>query len=129
LSGGAGGSGIYQGYLIGGFGGYGCGAGGGYGFCSGGGGGGYSGGGGGGGEYGFPSGGGGGSYIDASAIAILTEVSGVASPDGSSNGEIIINPVPEPSALGLLAVSAAAFFVRRCSKSEKVSPKSSPSEQ
>ena len=86
MSGGAGGSGIYDGYLIGGFGGYGGGAGGG--------GGGYSGGGDGAGEYGSYGGGGGGSYIDSSATAILTEVSGVASPDDSSNGEIIISQVP-----------------------------------
>jgi PEP-CTERM motif len=32
--------------------------------------------------------------------------------------------VPEPAALGLLTAGAAAFFVRRCSKSEKVSPES-----
>ncbi|HUA37124.1 MAG TPA: hypothetical protein VMA35_01855 [Candidatus Sulfopaludibacter sp.] len=70
---------------------------------SGGGGGGYSGGGGG----GFGNGaGGGGSFIDASTIAVLAEVSGVASPDGSPNGEIIITAVPvtEPSTLGLLTI-------------------------
>jgi hypothetical protein len=60
---------------------------------------------------------------------VLAEVSGVASPDGSPNGEIIITAVPEPSALWLLAVGAAPFFVRRCSKSEKVSPNSSPNER
>jgi hypothetical protein len=65
-----------------------------------GGGGGYSGGGG-----GFNLGGGGGSIIDSSAITILTEVSGIASPDDppgpfasyySGNGEIIITAVPTP---------------------------------
>jgi hypothetical protein len=55
----------------------------------GGGGGGYSGGGGGGGG----GGNGGGSIIDSSAITNLAEVSGIASPDGSSNGEIIITSV------------------------------------
>jgi len=35
-------------------------------------------------------GGGGGSIIDSSAITNLAEVSGIASPDGSPNGEIII---------------------------------------
>ncbi len=92
LSGGEGGSGIYNGYLTGGFGGFGGGAGGGYGYCAGGGGGGYSGGGGGDGNQ-FDvdgGGGGGGSYIDSSALNNVIEVSGVASPDGSPNGEIII---------------------------------------
>ena len=44
---------------------------------------------------------------------VLAEVSGVASPDDSPNGEIIISPVPEPSALALLVVAGAAFVVRR----------------
>jgi len=104
LSGGnAVGSGAYGGY--GGIGGYGGGGGGGYGngqsvngqgagYGGGGGGGGYSGGAGGSGNlYGVYNGGGGGSLIDASAITNLAEVSGVASPDGSPNGEIIIVPV------------------------------------
>ena len=87
---------------------------------TGGGGGGYSGGGAGGqGQY-NPAyglgGGGGGSIIDSSATMILAEVSGVASPNGSPNGEIIITAVPEPSTLGLLAVSATALLIRnrRC---------------
>ena len=41
--------------------------------------------------------------------------------------EGITLPVPEPSALGLLALGSVAFFLRRCCKRpEKVSPKSSP---
>ncbi len=59
----------------------------------GGGGGGYSGGGGG--WSGF-AGGGGGSIIDSSAITNLAEIPGVASPDDSPNGEIIITFVPQP---------------------------------
>jgi uncharacterized repeat protein (TIGR03803 family) len=75
-------------------------AGGGYGggggssYGSGGGGGGYSGGGGGG---NFEAGGGGGSIIDSTAIMDLAEISGVASPDSSTNGEIIITAVPPPA--------------------------------
>ena len=89
INGGGGGGG---GYIGGGYGG------GGGGNVGGGGGGGYSGGGGGGsfGNYGgsnYGGGGGGGSIIDSSAITILAEVSGVASPDGSPNGEIIITLV------------------------------------
>jgi len=42
------------------------------------------------------SGGGGGSIIDSSAIAVLTEVSGILSPDAPYNGEIIIIAVPPP---------------------------------
>ena len=101
----------------GGYGGYGGGGGGGGNSGSGGGGGGYSGGGGGENEGG---GGGGGSYIDSSVVAIklvmastaggqfgfnitgtnaiIAEVSSIASPDGSPNGEIIIISVPEPEA-------------------------------
>jgi len=59
-----------------------------------GGGGGYSGGGGGTDIASGYGGGGGGSIIDSSALKILAEVSGVASPDDSPNGEIIITPVP-----------------------------------
>lgn len=90
-------------------GGYGGGAGG---YGGGGGGGGYSGGGGGGWNGG---GGGGGSYIDASAIATLIEISGIASPDGSPNGEIFITAVPEPTTFSLLAFSGSAglFLLRR----------------
>lgn len=86
LSGGAGGSpGTYG--ASGGYGG-----GGGSSYPGGGGGGGYSGGGGSG--DGGGGGGGGGSIIDSSAITNLAEVSGVASPDDSPNGEIIITAVP-----------------------------------
>jgi len=110
LSGGAGGSGTYNGYLIGGFGGYGGGAGAGYGYGGGGGGGGYSGGGGSGGD-GTYSGGGGGSYIDPTAIAVLTMLSGVASPDGSPNGEIIITAVPEPTTLALVSLGGLSLLL------------------
>ena len=95
-TGGYGGGGGYYGDN----GGYGGGGGGGWGGDSGGGGGGYSGGGGGysGGGCGVcGGGGGGGSIIDSSAIAILAEVSGIASPDGSTNGEVIIAAVPTPT--------------------------------
>ncbi|HXI72159.1 MAG TPA: glycine rich domain-containing protein, partial [Verrucomicrobiae bacterium] len=88
LSGGVGGGNYYPG-SPGGFGG-----GGGGGFGAGGGGGGYSGGGGGG--YSSGGGGGGGSYINSSSIAIVNEIPGMASPDGSSNGEIIITAVSGP---------------------------------
>ncbi len=39
----------------------------------------------------------GGSYIDSSAASIITEDSGVASPDDSPNGEIIITLITPPS--------------------------------
>jgi hypothetical protein len=100
-----------SGYGGGGNGGYGGGGGGGgSGFPyngGGGGGGGYSGGGGGfGNEGGYGGGGGGGgSIIGSSAITNLTEVSGIASPDDSTNGEIIITAVPTP----LLINTGAAF--------------------
>ncbi len=86
---------------VGGANGGGYGGGGGYvggGGYGGGGGGGYSGGGGGGGSPsgGGAGGGGGGSIIDSSSISNLTEVSGIASPDGSPNGEIIITTVSPP---------------------------------
>jgi Regulator of chromosome condensation (RCC1) repeat/Immunoglobulin I-set domain/Immunoglobulin domain len=97
LNGGSGGSGSGGGNYFGSNGGYG---GGGAANWGGGGGGGYSGGGGGsgpGGGYdnGF-SGGGGGSIIDSSAITIFDEISGVASPDDSPNGEIIIIVPQQP---------------------------------
>ena len=47
----------------------------------------------------YGGGGGGGSIIDSSAIMVLAEISGVASPDDSPNGEIIITAVPGPSTL------------------------------
>jgi hypothetical protein len=99
LDGGGGGAG----YGYGGNGGYGCGGGGGA--YGGGGGGGYSGGGAGGNSGG---GGGGGSIIDSSAIMVLAEVSGIASPDGSRNGEIIITLIPEPTTCSLLALGGLA---------------------
>ena len=110
LSGGAGGSGGGAGGGSGGYGGYGGGGGGGS-DGSGGGGGGYSGGGGGG-DYGY--GGGGGSIVDSSAIADLAEVSGVASPDDSPNGEIIIAQFPnfiEQPSLTAAFTSNATFQV------------------
>ena len=79
-------------------------------FYGGGGGGGYSGGGGGGYEGG---GGGGGSIIDSSAIMVLAEVSGVASPDDSPNGEVIITAVPEPTSLALAGLSGLSLMLFR----------------
>ncbi len=91
----------FEGPIDGGYGG-----GGGSACWGGGGGGGYSGGGG----SQYDGGGGGGSYIDSSAIAIGTELSGVASPDDSPNGEIIISTVPEPSTLALLGIGAVSLL-------------------
>jgi hypothetical protein len=51
------------------------------------------------------AGGGGGSIIDSSAIVILAKVSGIASPDGAGNCEIIITAVPTP----LVITTHAAF--------------------
>ena len=83
---------------------------------AGGGSGGFGGGGGGHGQYnddfGF-GGGGGGSIIDSSAIIVLAEVSGVASPDGSLNGEIIITEVPEPTSLALTGLSGLSLLLFR----------------
>jgi DNA-binding beta-propeller fold protein YncE len=45
-------------------------------------------------DYESGYGGGGGSIIDTSAIAILTEISGILSPNDSTNGEIMIIAVP-----------------------------------
>jgi len=117
LGGGAGGGGTG-----GGTGGYGGGGGGFYvgSLSCGGGGGGYSGGGSALG-YNFSSGGssggaGGGSLINSLAITNLAEVSGVASPDDSTNGEIIITKVsstpPTPPALAITTYSnhPAVFF-------------------
>ena len=105
LSGGSGGSASYlDGYYANG----GYGGGGGYGGSGGGGG--YSGGGSGG---DFGDGGGGGSIIDSSAITVLSEVSGVASPNGSPNGEVIIRavPVPEPLTLALAGLSGLSLLL------------------
>jgi Bacterial Ig-like domain (group 2) len=99
IGGGGGGGG---GYNAGGYGG------GGEGISGGGGGGGYSGGGGGGIFLSGGGGGGGGSIIDSSASAVLTEVSGVASPDGSPNGEIIITEV---STLTNIVISPASVII------------------
>jgi len=90
--------------------------GGGGGDAGGGGGGGYSGGEGGGGYGTYYEGGygvngyggfGGGSIIDSSAITNLAEVSGIASPDDSTNGEIIIITVPPPPLA--ISTTGAAF--------------------
>ncbi len=112
LSGGYGGGGT----AYGGSGGIGGGGGGG-GIGGGGGGGGYSGGGGG----GYGAGGGGGSYIDSSG-SILDEVSGVASPDDSPNGEIIItevSEVPEPTTLALVALGGLSLKLFRRQRHER----------
>jgi hypothetical protein len=58
-------------------------------------------------------GGGGGSIIDSSAIIVLAEVSGVASPDGSPNGEIIITEIPEPTPLALAGLSGLSLLLFR----------------
>jgi hypothetical protein len=79
-----------------------------------GGGGGFSSGGGGINGSSFLSGGaGGGSIIDSSAIMVLAEVSGIASPDGSPNGEIIITAVPEPTSLALAGLSGLSLLLFR----------------
>jgi hypothetical protein len=109
---GGGGGAANGGYGPGGYGG------GGGGCSGGGGGGGYSGGGGGEDEGGNPApGGGGGSFIDPSATSVLAEVSGIASLDGSPNGEIIITAVSggsasTPPALGISTYGSqpAVFF-------------------
>jgi hypothetical protein len=85
------------------------GGGGGSGNNSGGGGGGY-GGGGGGTQY-NGGGGGGGSLIDTSAIMELADISGVASPDDSPDGEIMITAVPEPSSLTMAGVGIGSMLV------------------
>ena len=61
---------------------------------------------GGGGGY---SGGGGGSIIDSSVVAIIAEASGIASPDGSPNGEIIITAVPKPIVLASASTAGGNF--------------------
>jgi hypothetical protein len=103
-----GGAGGVSGDPLSGNGGYGGGGGGGSWGIGAGGGGGYSGGGGGGVSGG---GGGGGSIIDPSAIMVLAQVSGVASPDTSPNGEIIITAVPEPTTLALAGLSGLCLFL------------------
>jgi hypothetical protein len=98
LAGGAGKFGGGAGGYGGGGGGSGLGGGGGGGFSGGGGGGGLGGGDGG--------GGGGGSYLDSSFYDTMS-FSGVASPDGSGNGYVVITEIsnaPEPSTLVLLAL-------------------------
>ncbi len=102
-----------------GTGGFGGGGGGGAGFDNGvgggGGGGGYSGGSSGSGIF-NTGGGGGGSYINASGI-VLAEFSGVASPDNSPNGEIVILAIPEPGAAGFIALGMlGAVFIFRWKK-------------
>jgi len=102
LSGGAGGIGGFSQNGPSGSGGYG--GGGGAGFY-GGGGGGYSGGGG----ACYEGGGGGGSFIAATAITTLTEIAGIASPDNSPNGEIIITVItPAPATLTNIVISPAS---------------------
>ncbi len=103
LTGGGGGKGYYENGNAG-QGGYG---GGGGGDGGGGGGGGYSGGGGG---AQLAGGGGGGSCIDSSAIADLTEVSAVASPDDSPNGEIIITAAQPPLCISESANTVSVFW-------------------
>jgi len=110
-NGGAGGGGIF---LQGGNGGFG---GGGGGYTAGGGGGGYSGGIGG---ASYTGGGGGGSIIDSTANIVLAEVSGVASPDGSRNGEVIITVVPEPSTPALAWIGGSCLLVFSHYKNRKI---------
>jgi hypothetical protein len=63
-----------------------------------------------GGGYGF--GGGGGSIIDSSGT-VLAEVSGIASPDGSPNGEILITAIPEPTTLALVGLGGLSLMLFR----------------
>jgi hypothetical protein len=44
-------------------------------------------------------------YIDASATAVIAEVSGVASPDGSPNGEIIITAISQSVTLNYRVIN------------------------
>ena len=44
---------------------------------------------------------------------VLAKVSGVASPGGSPNGEIIITPVPEPTTVDLAAISVLPLLLFR----------------
>jgi hypothetical protein len=131
VGGGFGGSNSYPGGyggggFSGGYGGYGGGGGGGWvggagsgGWVGGGGGGGFSGGGGGG-DYG---GGGGGSFIDTTGVG-LTEISGIASPDDSLNGEIIISSVitavPEPGELTLAGLGGLSLLLFRRQRNKPV---------
>jgi hypothetical protein len=41
---------------------------------------------------------------------VLAEVSGIASPDDSPNGESIITAVPEPTALALVGLSGLSLI-------------------
>lgn len=68
----------------------------------------------------FGGGGGGGSYIDSSAVTDLVEISGVASPDDSPNGEIIITSVPEPSTLVLTGLSGLSLLFFRVKRKQSV---------
>ncbi len=109
-SGGAGGSSFISGGAGGGGNGTGGYGGGGGGFYAGGGGGGYSGGGGGN-SSNDGYGGGGGSIIDSSAITNLAEVSGIASPDDSPNGEIIIIGFSAPSPTNIVVTPTNPVIV------------------
>ena len=59
-----------------------------------------------GGDGGGNGGQGGFSFINSSAIANLTEISGIASPNDPANGEIIITAVPTPL---VITTTGAAF--------------------
>jgi hypothetical protein len=107
LAGGAGGAAGNPYGWTDGNGGFGGGGGGGMSY-GGGGGGGYSGGGG-----SIFGGGGGGSIIDLSAVRVLAEVSGVASPDGSRNGEIVITLIPEPTTSALAGLGGSVLLLSR----------------
>jgi hypothetical protein len=44
---------------------------------------------------------------------VLNEISGVASPDGSLNGEIVISAIPEPSTLAFAVIGAVSLLLFR----------------
>jgi hypothetical protein len=46
-------------------------------------------------------------------VAVITEISGIASPDGSPNGEIIITEVPEPTTLALAGLGGLSLLLLR----------------